>query len=79
MIDVPGLGDPRMTTKKWLSVASELSNKKVDLVLFILNSTLRVSNDQLVYSLAIKCLVEEFDTAGMAFCYTRCGTNNFTF
>jgi len=60
-------------------VASNLANRKLDLVLFIINSTLRVSNDQVIYSIAAKYIFEQFDPSRIAFCYTRCGTNNFTY
>jgi len=73
--DVPGMSDPEITTKHWIKIASEISNQKVDLVLFCVNSTNRVSNNELIYSIAMKHILMFLDTRKLAICFTRCGTS----
>lgn len=77
-MDVPGMGDPEITTKDWIQTAATMANKKIDLILFTVNSTNRVSNNEVIYSIALKHLVKNLDTRKVAFCFTRCGTENFT-
>merc|ERR1719471_905868 len=58
VIDVPGLGDPKITTKKWLSMANTISGQKYDCMLFVINGTNRVDNSLLLLGIAIKHMAE---------------------
>ena len=72
------MGDTEITTRDWIETAATISGKKIDLILFVINSTNRVSNSEVIYSIALKHLVQNLNTDKIAFCFTRCGTSNFT-
>ena len=52
--------------------------ESLDLILFVVNSTNRVSNTDVVFSIALKHLVKAWNGSKVAFCFTRCGSSKWT-
>lgn len=77
MIDTPGFGDPAISTRLWCKAALKLSGTEMDAMIIVCNSTNRVSNDQTMYTMAIKHVLTNFNPKRVIMVFTRCGESGF--
>lgn len=77
LIDTPGFGDPKISTRTWVSAALSLSGTEMDAIILVCNSTNRVSNDQTMYTMAMNRILTNFTPKRVIIVFTRCGESGF--
>jgi GTPase Era involved in 16S rRNA processing len=77
VIDTPGFGDPKISTRNWVKAALSLSGTEMDAMILVCNSTNRVSNDQTMYTMAMKHILTNFNPKRVLIVFTRCGESGF--
>ena len=71
MYDVPGLGDPSITTKSWLKSAVEIASKDLDGIIFVINASNRVNTFDCLYTIALKNIMDDFSIYKIGFVFTH--------
>ena len=60
VVDTPGFGDPNLSTRTWIQGAQNVQGYEFDALIYVINSTSRVSLEMIVYTIVSRYLLRQY-------------------